>query len=116
MEVVSPEFAWEVPEDGERFLIELEFVQNLANLRYLHFLAQGRYFEDTAFLNFLRYLRYWKRPQYLVNILYPQCLAFLDALIDNPRFRQELAIPHFIDYCHHQQGLHWLKDLDTQGP
>lgn len=27
-------------------------------------LAQNKYFEDTAFLNYLKYLEYWRRPEY----------------------------------------------------
>jgi mediator of RNA polymerase II transcription subunit 31 len=52
----------------ERFVIELEFVQSLANFGYLHSLAQRNYFEDEAFLSYLRYLRYWTRPAYVTVI------------------------------------------------
>lgn len=100
--------------EGERFLIEIEFVQNLGNIRYLHFLAQTKKFDDPAFMNFLRYLRYWKQPEYMQYLVFPQCLAFLDALIDNPKFRNELLIPQFVDYCHQQQGLHWQFDPITK--
>jgi mediator of RNA polymerase II transcription subunit 31 len=27
-------------------------------------LAQNKYFEDKAFLNYLKYLEYWRRPEY----------------------------------------------------
>lgn len=27
-------------------------------------LAQNRYFEDLAFLNYLKYLQYWRQPAY----------------------------------------------------
>ena len=52
------------PEDPElrRFVIELEFVQCLCNAGYLHYLAQKRHLEDEHFINYLRYLLYWKRP------------------------------------------------------
>ena len=54
----------EAPTDPElrRFVIELEFVQCLANFGYLHFLAQRRYLEDENFVAYLRYLRYWASP------------------------------------------------------
>jgi mediator of RNA polymerase II transcription subunit 31 len=74
--------------EKERYEIEFEFVQNLANVGYLQFLAQEKLLEDVAFLRFLTYLRYWKQPKYLVQLRFPQCLAFLDALIDNPEFRK----------------------------
>ena len=97
-----------LPTDDERFLIELEFVQNLSNPKYLNYLAQRGYLEQISFLNFLRYLRYWKQPPYLQLIIFPHCLAFLDALIDNEDFRRELLFPHFIDFVHQQQGSHWM--------
>ena len=93
-----------IPPDDERFLIELEFVQNLSNAKYLSYLAQNKYFQDPKFMEFLRYLRYFKEPEYLRHLIFPACLPFLDALIDNPRFRQELLSPVFIEHIHAQQG------------
>ena len=97
-----------VPSKEERFNIELEFVQNLANPKYLNHLAQNGYFEQESFIAFLKYLRYWKEPEYIVYLIFPQCLAFLDALIENPAFRRELALPRFIEFVHLQQGTHWM--------
>jgi mediator of RNA polymerase II transcription subunit 31 len=93
-----------IPPDGERFLIELELVQNLSNAKYLSYLAQNKYFQDPSFMEYLRYLRYFKEPEYLRHLIFPACLPFLDALIDNPRFRQELLSPVFIEHIHAQQG------------
>ena len=78
--------------NGDRLQMEFEFVQNLANPAYLHFLAQNRYFQDEKFMNFLKYLEYWKRPEYLKHLVFPQCLAFLDALNNVPDFKQ---VTHF---------------------
>ena len=94
-------------DDSDRLYCDLEFVQNLSNVPYLHSLAQNKYLEDDAFLLYLRYLRYWKEPSYQRLLRFPHCLAFLDALIDNEEFRQELAKPGFADYAHAQQGLDW---------
>jgi mediator of RNA polymerase II transcription subunit 31 len=44
--------------------VELEFVQCLANPNYLNFLAQRGYFKENAFINYLKYLLYWKEPEY----------------------------------------------------
>lgn len=33
-------------------------------------LAQNRYFEDPAFVNYLHYLLYWKQPKYAKYIVY----------------------------------------------
>ena len=42
--------------------------------------------------------------------MFPQCLAFLDALLHYPKFAKELAIPAFAEHLHRQQGLHWMYD------
>lgn len=97
--------------DKERLVIELEFVQNLCNAKYLHYLAQNRYLQDDKFLVFLRYLRYWKEPQYMRHLAFPQCLAFLDALIDDESFRKELTVAQFAEFVHNQQGSHWCVDM-----
>lgn len=72
-------------DDEQRFQIELEFVQCLANPWYLNRmlgerisqnkervdslcgcidLAQQQYFKDDAFIRYLEYLQYWKKPEY----------------------------------------------------
>lgn len=98
-----------VPLDSERFYIELEFIQNLSNPKYLNYLAQSGYYEKESFINFLRYLRYWKRPEYSKYLVFPQCLAFLDALIDDPQLRREFAFPQFAEFVHQQQGSRWTS-------
>lgn len=52
-----------------RFELELEFVQSLANPFYLHSLAQQNILTQPAFVNFLRYLLYWKEKEYARFIL-----------------------------------------------
>ncbi|KAL9187455.1 hypothetical protein ACHAXT_001558 [Thalassiosira profunda] len=64
-----------------RFELELEFVQSLASPAYLHHLATSGVLHQQSFLDFLRYLRYWKQPQYAKYLLYPHCLYFLDLLV-----------------------------------
>ena len=100
--------------DRDRLLVELEFVQNLSNPVYLHFLAQNKYLVDEAFLNYLQYLRYWKQPEYARLLKFPHCLTFLDALCDNATFRANLCFVQFRDFLHQQQAVHWMfesKDL-----
>lgn len=41
-------------------------------------------------------------------LVFPQCLAFLDEVISNEKFRRELSTPAFAEYVHRQQGLHWV--------
>ena len=67
----------ELPEEQRRrFEIECEFVQSLANPHYLNcrscfkmyrkipVLAQRGYFKEDYFVSYLKYLLYWKKPEY----------------------------------------------------
>ncbi|WVZ75387.1 hypothetical protein U9M48_023443 [Paspalum notatum var. saurae] len=95
------------PDDGrQRFLLELEFVQCLANPTYIHYLAQNRYFEDDAFIGYLKYLKYWQRPEYIKFIMYPHCLFFLE-LLQNANFRNAMAHPASKELAHRQQYFFW---------
>jgi len=85
-----------------RFLVELEFVQCLANPFYLHHLAQEGYLDDPAFLRFLRYLRYFSRPPYVRYVAFPHALAYLELLADDG-FRERLKHPEFVQECQQRQ-------------
>ena len=61
-------------------------------------------------MNYLKYLRYWKQPEYSRHLVFPQCLRFLDALIDDDNFRREISFGPYVEFCHQQQGLHWQFD------
>jgi len=102
----------DLPPSEERFKIDLEFVQNLSNARYLQFLAQQGYFQREEFMEYLKYLRYWKQPEYMRFLLFPQCLVYLDALIDNPKFKTDITFPQFVEFVHKQQGAHWMSGRD----
>mmetsp|Transcript_7542 Transcript_7542/g.15649 ORF Transcript_7542/g.15649 Transcript_7542/m.15649 type:complete len:164 (+) Transcript_7542:228-719(+) len=91
---------------SNRFALELEFVQCLASPAYLHHLATTKVLSDPSFLSFLRYLRYWKRPEYARYITFPHCLFFLDLIME-PRFRREMSEVRFRDFVHQQQFLAW---------
>ncbi|XP_057971481.1 mediator of RNA polymerase II transcription subunit 31 [Malania oleifera] len=103
----SPRNIYKDPDDGrQRFLLELEFVQCLANPTYIHYLAQNRYFEDEAFIGYLKYLQYWQRPEYIKFIMYPHCLFFL-GLLQNVNFRNAMAHPGNKELAHRQQFYFW---------
>lgn len=69
-------------------------------------LAQNRYFEDPAFLRYLSYLSYWRRPEYARFLTHPSCLYFLGAL-RHPRFRAAIAHDDYMALVHAQQGFAW---------
>lgn len=103
----SPKNVYKDPDDGrQRFLLELEFVQCLANPTYIHYLAQNRYFEDEAFIGYLKYLQYWQRPEYTKFIMFPHCLYFLE-LLQNANFRNAMAHPANKELAHRQQFYLW---------
>lgn len=62
----SPQVTTEDPRvaNREKFELELEFVQSLANPYYLHSLAQQNILDQSAFINYLGYLLYWKEKDY----------------------------------------------------
>ena len=72
-----------------RFMQDLEFVQCLSNPFYLKYLADMGYFEDDTFINYLKYLLYFKKVEYLKYITYERCIIFLD-LLQFKEFRQKL--------------------------
>ncbi|CEM00042.1 unnamed protein product [Vitrella brassicaformis CCMP3155] len=94
-------------ENSLRFQQELEFVQMLADPRYLHYLAEKRYFREAAFVNFLAYLQYWRTPPYLKYIQYPHCLQVLSWLQDT-EFRASLENETAINALTDAQALSWL--------
>ena len=94
-------------EEQIRFQVELEFVQMLANPFYLQHLAQYKYFEDKSFISYLKYLLYWKQPEYSKFIMYPNCLYYLDRLQDEG-FRSECAKAGFSQFLMDQQRRHWM--------
>ncbi|XP_047135451.1 mediator of RNA polymerase II transcription subunit 31-A [Hydra vulgaris] len=96
----------EIDDEKNRFIVELEFVQCLANPHYLTFLAQRGYFDSSPFVNYLKYLLYWKKAEYAKFLKYPQCLLFLD-LLQYENFRKELVHPSCAKFIDEQQLLHW---------
>ncbi|XP_037049818.1 mediator of RNA polymerase II transcription subunit 31-A isoform X2 [Bradysia coprophila] len=89
-----------------RFQVELEFVQCLANPNYLHFIAQRGFFKDSAFINYLKYLLYWKEPEYARYLKYPMCLYFLD-LLQYEHFRREIVNSQCCKFIDDQAILLW---------
>lgn len=66
-----------------RFQTELEFIQLLGNFEYVKYLAKQGYFGEASFRNYLRYLNYWKTPEYAKFIEYPICLSVLELVQDD---------------------------------
>merc|ERR1711988_236899 len=93
-------------DEKNRFTIELEFIQCLANPHYLHFLAQRGYFNDDSMVNYLKYLNYWRKPEYARHLRYPQCLYMLE-LLQNSSFREAISNQQCAKFIEDQILLQW---------
>lgn len=69
-------------------------------------LAQRDYFKNPAFINYLKYLLYWKRPEYAIFMKYPQCLHFLE-LLQEEKFREAMTNGQNAKFIEDQQLLQW---------
>uniref|UniRef100_A0AC35UGQ3 Mediator of RNA polymerase II transcription subunit 31 n=1 Tax=Rhabditophanes sp. KR3021 TaxID=114890 RepID=A0AC35UGQ3_9BILA len=92
--------------EQRRFESENEFVQALANPHYCNYLAQRGFFRDEAFVNYLKYLQYFKRPEYAKTIKYPHCLFILDCL-QHKEYREAIASSNNAKFIEVQQMLQW---------
>ncbi|KAI6129422.1 SOH1-domain-containing protein [Pisolithus croceorrhizus] len=90
----------------ERFELELEFVQSLANPYYLQSLAQQNILDQPAFINFVEYLQYWREKDYARFIHYPHALHHLE-LLRHARFRTEIKKDEWREYINQKQFDHW---------
>ena len=113
MEGATPSSAVEMDNDEapdaamQRFELELEFVQALANPDYLHHLAQNLYFDDPAFRDYLVYLQYWRELPYCLHIVFPHCLQMLELLVQDDGFVDALKRADFKEFIKAQQFHHW---------
>ncbi|KAF9268767.1 SOH1 family protein [Marasmius fiardii PR-910] len=97
-----------------RFELELEFVQALANPFYLHSLAQQNILEQPTFINYLKYLLYFKEKDYARFIHYPHALHHLE-LLQHPEFRAVMKRDEsFREYLQQKQFDHWRTWRDPK--
>ena len=114
---VEPPSSGESPENAaKRFVIELEFVQLLADPKYLQFLAKQAYLSQPAFLRYLAYLyATWTAPEYVTHLLYPHCLTYLRCILMDPQFRVAVLSDDFIESLRKQQIEAWEKGVPPTG-
>ena len=86
-----------IHEELLRFTQDLEFVQCLANPYYLKYLSDRGYFEDDNFINYLKYLLYFKKVEYMKYITFERCLIMLE-LLQYKEFREQLKINNYQKY------------------
>ena len=72
-----------------RLQYDYDFIQGLVSSDYIKYLSRKGYLRDQAFLNYLRYLRYWKQPEFSKLLQWSQCIDILDMLLQQ-EIRTEL--------------------------
>ncbi|KAL4482269.1 hypothetical protein ABPG72_018050 [Tetrahymena utriculariae] len=77
-------------EQYQRFQLDLEFVNMLANPYYIFQLQEYDYFSNERFLNYLKYLSYFKQPEYFKFVKYPLGIKMLD-LIQQEKFIEKFS-------------------------
>jgi len=85
---------------------DLEFVQLLCNPEYLKWLYSEKHFEKESFRKYLKYLEYFKRPEYSKFVIYPQCIAILEILT-HERADEFLSNDQFYAKLEEGQHLMW---------
>ena len=80
-----------------RFMQDLEFVQCLANPFYLKYLSNMGYFDDDNFVNYLQYLLYFKKAEYMKYITFERCIIFLE-LLQYKEFRQKFKEDNYENF------------------
>ena len=60
---------------------------------YLNHLAATKHFDDPAFVAYLDYLQYFKRPEYVVYLSYPAATLKALEMLQQERFRKDIIMP-----------------------
>ncbi|KAL9581337.1 MAG: hypothetical protein Q9212_003958 [Teloschistes hypoglaucus] len=79
-----------------RFELELEFVQALANPYYLNHLASQNWLQDSSFIEYLKYLQYFNKPEYITYLSYPAPTLKALELLQQEKFRQDILSPDVV--------------------
>ena len=81
--------------EARRFVLELEFVQMLADPAYVHYVVQQHLHKDgfSAYLAFL--LQHWSTLAYARHVRWPQGLVHLRLLVLDAGFRAAAAREDF---------------------
>ena len=103
----------EIQEEIIRFMQDLEFVQCLSNPFYLKYLSNNGYFDDENFVNYLQYLLYFKRAEYMKYITFERSIIFLE-LLQYKEFRQKLKDPNYEILLENFITNDWLNRNETQ--
>lgn len=77
-------------------LTPAQFVQSLSSPFYLNHLASQKYFEDPAFVAYIKYLQYFAQPPYLKYLTYPGPTLKNLELLQQEKFRTDILSPDVV--------------------
>ncbi|EME50238.1 hypothetical protein DOTSEDRAFT_68945 [Dothistroma septosporum NZE10] len=81
----------------DRFVLELEFVQMLANPHYLNHLATQKLLDSEEFIAYLDYLQYFRQPKYLRYLQFPAPTLRALELLQEESFRKAILVPAVVE-------------------
>ena len=85
-----------------RLQYDFDFIQGLVSADYVKYLNRKGYLRDEAFLNYLRYLRYWHRPEFFKLLVQPTCVDVVEMLLEKS-VRDELDLNEdFANFFEHR--------------
>ena len=58
-------------------------------------MVQDGKMEEKCFINYMEYLRYWKKPEYLKYLFTPRCLDILELLLTEEVRKQLIKDSNF---------------------
>ena len=70
-----------LPDDKTRFECELDFVCMLSQTDFVRYLID-KYKDDDAFIEWMKYLQYWRKSPYIRYVINPLSLFYLEKLQD----------------------------------
>ena len=71
-----------LPSEKTRLTLDIEFVQMLANVEYVVWLAKEGYLSNDLFVNYLEALLYLQDPSYMHLMIYPMGISALKVLVN----------------------------------
>lgn len=73
-----------------------QFVTALSSPLYLNHLATLKLLQQSDFIAYLAYLRYWTRPEYIKFLSYPEPTLRSLELLQEERFRADILSPELV--------------------
>lgn len=76
-------------------------------------MAQTGHLDDPKFLNYLKYLEYWRQPDYAKRLVYPDCLHIL-TLLKSAEFRSQITKFEVGSVIYNDMVKRWKEPLEKE--